>query len=99
MLAAKYMIESTVGVFFVLAAVVMFSIWLTDNFKLFKKLGAALLAILLAMLLANAGLIPGESVVYGFLGSSGVAAAVVLILLSVDIRTIIKAPAAMPKGP
>lgn len=85
------MIDATVAVFFILAAVVMLSVWLADNFKPLKKIGSALLAILLAMLLSNLNIIPGESQVYNFLATSGVSAAVVLILLSVEIRTIKKA--------
>ncbi|MCP4708303.1 MAG: DUF819 family protein [Planctomycetes bacterium] len=92
------MIDSIVAVFFVLAVVVLISIWLANEFRFLKKLGAALIAILLGMLMSNIGIIPGESVVYDFLESSGVSAAVVLILLSVDIRTIKKAGPLMLKA-
>jgi uncharacterized membrane protein len=85
------MIDSTVAVFSILAAIVLLSIWLTNEYKPLKKIGAALIGILLGMLASNIGILPGKSEAYDFLANSGVSAAVVLILLSVDIRTIKKA--------
>ncbi|MFC1783395.1 DUF819 family protein [Planctomycetota bacterium] len=85
------MFDSIVAVFFILTVIVLLSIWLVNEFKPLKKIGAALIGILLGMLLSNIGILPGESEVYNFLETSGVSAAVVLILLSVDIRTIKKA--------
>jgi uncharacterized membrane protein len=64
---------------------------LEDRYHLFKSLGSALLAILGAMVLSNAGLIPGESSTYVFLGGPAVSAGIALILLGVDVRTVIKA--------
>jgi uncharacterized membrane protein len=47
--------------------------------------------ILLAMLLSNLGIIPGASPAYDFLSGPGVSAGIVLILLSVDLATVVKA--------
>lgn len=92
------MIDTTVAVFFILSAIVFLSVWLVDRYKPFKKIGAALIGILLGMLLSNLGVLPGESKVYNFLASYGVSAAVVLILLSVEIGTVKKAGPLMLKA-
>lgn len=55
---------------------------------MFKKLGSGALAILLGMVLSNATIIPGESEAYNFLMHEGVTAGIVLILLSVNIKSI-----------
>lgn len=73
---------------FALAVVVLVSLWLEKNVKVFGKLGAAATAILVAMLLSNLGVIPGESPVYDFLMGPLVLAGIVLILLSVNVASI-----------
>ncbi|HSG50190.1 MAG TPA: DUF819 family protein, partial [Longimicrobiales bacterium] len=60
-------------------------------FRFFRAFGAALVGILLGMVLSNAGLIPGESPVYDFLMGPAVSAGIILILLSVDVRTVVQA--------
>lgn len=85
------MISDPVAVFVVLAVIVYAALRLEDRFRVFRALGAALVAILLGMLLSNTGVLPGASATYGFLSHTGVALGVVLILLSVDIRSIMKA--------
>ncbi len=92
------MISDPVAVFFALALVVYLSIWLSENYTIFKKIGAAVLGIILAMILSNIGLLPGSSSTYTFLVSHGVNAAVVLILISVDIESIKKAGPQMLKA-
>jgi uncharacterized membrane protein len=84
-------ISDPVAVFVVLAVIVYVALRLEERFRVFKALGAALVAILLGMLLSNTGVLPGQSATYGFLSRTGVALGVVLILLSVDIRSIMKA--------
>lgn len=85
------MITSETGALFALAAVVLVAIQLEARYRLFRSLGAALVGILLAMLLSNVGIIPGASPAYDFLSGPAVSAGIVLILLSVDLRTVIEA--------
>jgi uncharacterized membrane protein len=85
------MITDPTSVFFVLAAVVAVAIVLELRTRFFRALGSALVGILLGMLLSNVGLIPGESSAYDFLAGPGVSAGIVLILLTVDIRSVAKA--------
>ena len=81
------MITDPAAVFSVLAVIVAGMIWL-ERFEDFRKLGAAATSILLAMVLSNAGVIPGDSPVYEFFTGYGVLAGTVLILLSVDFGSI-----------
>ena len=81
------MITNPVAIFSILSMVVFGMIWL-ERFKNFRKLGAAAASILFAMVLSNAGLLPGESSVYDFFTGYGVLAGTVLILLSVDLSSI-----------
>jgi len=85
------MITDPTAVFFVLAAVVAVAVALELRSKLFRALGSALVGILLGMLLSNLGVIPGESPAYDFLGGPAVYAGIVLILLTVDVRSIAQA--------
>ena len=85
------MINEPTAVLFILAAVVAVAVALEARHHLFRSLGSALLAILFAMVLSNAGLIPGDSSAYVFLAGPAVSAGIALILLGVDVRTVIKA--------
>ena len=85
------MITNSTAVFFVLATVVAVAITLELRTKVFRALGSALVGILLGMLLSNTGIIPGESPAYAFLGGPAVSAGIILILLSVDVRSVAKA--------
>lgn len=85
------MITSELGALFALAVVVLVAVRLEASYRLFRSLGAALVGILLAMLLSNLGIIPGASPAYDFLSGPAVSAGIVLILLSVDLRTVIEA--------
>lgn len=85
------MISDPTAVFFLLAAVVAVSLTLEVRFRFFRAFGAALVGILLGMALSNAGLIPGESPAYDFLMGPAVSAGIILILLSVDVRTVVQA--------
>jgi len=89
------MITDPFAVLVVLAAVVYLSIVLDEQFRVFRALGSVLVAILLGMALSNAGLLPDTSPTYDFLASSGVSAAIVLILLTVDVRSVFSAGPAM----
>lgn len=85
------MITDPTAVFFVLATVVAIAIVLERRTKFFGALGSALVAILIGMLLSNLGLIPGESTAYAFLGGPAVSAGIILILLTVDVRSVVAA--------
>jgi len=85
------MITDPTHIFLVLAAVVLISVWLEKRYSLVRSLSAALTGILLGMLLSNVGLIPGESPTYDYLMGPGVNLGIALILLSVDLRSILKA--------
>lgn len=85
------MITDPAAVFFVLGAVVALAVWLEMRWSALRALGSALLGILLAMVLSNAGVIPGTSPAYVFLGGPAVSAGIVLILLSVDVRSVLRA--------
>ena len=89
--AVPLMISDPAAVFFVLGAVVALSVALELRWSAFRALGSALVGILLAMALSNAGVIPGESAAYDFLGGPAVSAGIVLILLSVDVRSVVGA--------
>ena len=84
-------VSDPTAVFLVLAAVVAVALALEANTRTFRALGAALVGILLAMLLSNLGVIPGESPAYEFLGGPAVSAGIVLILLTVDVRSVVQA--------
>lgn len=92
------MVTEPITVFLILAIVVVISIWLEKRFDFFRALGAALLGILFAMALSNVGILPDNSPAYEFLVGPGVSAAIVLILLSVDIRSVRKAGPVMLKA-
>ncbi len=92
------MITNTIAIFFILAFAVILSLWLEKRYATFKKLGAGAIAIILGILLSNSGFLPGDSPAYDFLMSQGVSASIVLILLSVDIRSIKQAGPTMLKA-
>lgn len=82
----------------ILVLVVLSAIWLEENTKAFKKMGAAALTILLGMLLSNIGVIPGESAVYDFFRGPGVLAGIILCLLSVNLSSLKDAGSPMLKA-
>jgi len=84
-------LSSPLAVFFTLALIVWGAVSLENRFQLFRSLGSALVAILVAMAFSNAGLIPGESSAYAFLGGPAVSVGIALILLSVDVRSVLEA--------
>jgi len=85
------MITDPTAVFFLLAGCVAIALLLEARTKIFGALGSALLGILGGMLLSNLGIIPGTSPAYEFLGGPAVNAGIVLILLTVDVRSVAKA--------
>lgn len=85
------MISNPLAVLLALAAVVYVADLLAERIALFRSLGAALVAILLAMLLSNLRLLPEESPTYDFLVGPALSFGIALILLSVDLRSIVQA--------
>ncbi len=85
------MISDPVAVLVVMAAVVWVAVRLEERYTLFRSLGSALVGILLAMVLSNVGLIPGESPTYELLMGPVVSVGIALILFSVDVRTVFSA--------
>jgi uncharacterized membrane protein len=85
------MISDPIAITGLLAAVVWVSVRLEERFELVRSLSSALVAILFAMALSNIGLIPGNSPAYDFLFGPGVMAGIALIMLSVDLRSVIRA--------
>ena len=85
------MITDPFAVFLVLAVVVYVAIFLEGRYRLFRSFSAALVGILLAMILSNAGVIPGDSRAYDILIDPGVSLGIVLILLNVDLRSVLEA--------
>lgn len=85
------MITNPTAVFFLLASAVAVAIVLEIRTTVFRALGSALVGILLGMILSNTGIIPGESPAYDFLGGPAVSAGIILILLTVDVRSVAKA--------
>ena len=89
------MIEAALPVTLVLALVVYVSIRLEERVRVVRALGSVLVAIVIAAVLANAGILSSRSPAYGLLGGLGVNIGVVLILLGVDLRTVREAGAPM----
>ena len=89
------MITNPFAVFLILTCVVFVAVYLEGRYKLFRSLSAALVGILLAMVLSNIGLIPGDSQAYDILIDPGISLGIVLILLGVNLRTIRQAGPAM----
>ena len=85
------MITNPLAVFFLMAACVSVALMLEARVRVFTALGSALVAILLGMVLSNTGVIPGTSPAYDFLGGPAVYAGIVLILLTVDVRSVASA--------
>ncbi len=85
------MISDPVAVLVVLAGIVYLAVSLEEKFRWARSLGSALLGILMGMLLSNVGVLPGENETYRFLVGPGVSVGIVLILFSVDVRTVFSA--------
>jgi uncharacterized membrane protein len=90
--------ENTTTITLALVFTVLLAIWLENNTRVFKKLGAAALSILIGMLFSNLGLIPGTSTVYDFFRGPGVLAGITLFLLTVDLGSIRAAGGPMLKA-
>ncbi len=92
------MVTNTLAILVILSFSVIASLWLEKRFALCRKLGAGGIAILIGIALSNSGFLTDDSVAYDFLMSQGVSASIVLILLSIDIRSIKAAGPVMLKA-
>ena len=82
------MIQDPFGIFLALAAAVFLAVWLESRFRFFRAMSAGLMCLLFGMVLSNSGLLPGDAEAYYQLGNIWVNAAIVLVLLNVDLRTV-----------
>lgn len=85
------MIGDPLAVFLALAAVVYGCIKLEEWFAWARAMGATLIAILAALALSNAGVLPHTSPTYDVLGGIGVSLGIALVLLGVDVRSVLQA--------
>ena len=89
------MIQDPFGIFLALAAAVFLAVWLERQYRFFRTMSAALMCLVFGMILSNSGLLPGDAEAYYQLGNIWVNAAIVLVLLNVDLRTVLNAGKAM----
>ncbi len=82
------MIQDPFGVFLALVAVAFLAVWLEARHRFFRAMSAGLMCLLFGMALSNFGILPGDAAAYAQLGTIWVNAAIVLVLLQVDLRTI-----------
>ncbi len=92
------MINDPIAIFLLMSLIVITALWLERSVPFLKKMGSASLCIILGIILSNTSVIPGESPVYDFLMREGVTASIVLILLSVSIKSLKMAGTTMLKA-
>ena len=85
------MIQDPFGIFLALAAAVFLAVWLEGRYRFFRSMSAGLMCLVFGMVLSNSGLLPGDAEAYYQLGNIWVNAAIVLVLLNVDLRTLLSA--------
>ena len=89
------MIQDPFGIFLALAASVFLAVWLERNYRFFRSMSAGLLCLLFGMVLSNAGVLAGEAEAYHQISDIWINAAIVLVLLNVDLRAVRAAGKAM----
>ena len=89
------MIQDPFGIFLALAASVFLAVWLERNYRFFRSLSAGLLCLLFGMVLSNTGFLVGEAESYEQISNIWINAAIVLVLLNVDLRAVLGAGKAM----
>ena len=85
------MIQDPFGIFLALAAAVFLAVWLEKRYRFFRAMSAGLMCLVFGMILSNSGLLPGDAEAYYQLGNIWVNAAIVLVLLNVDLRSLLAA--------
>ncbi len=84
-------ITGPLAVFLTLALVVLVSVKLEKRVVRARVLGSVFLSILFAAVLSNAGLLPGRSAAYDYLGGIGVNLGIALVLLGVNVESVRRA--------
>lgn len=82
--------DNTWALWAIIAGGVAISIWLEQKYKWAAKISGAIIALVMAMLLANFGIIPTDAPVYDTVWGYVVPLAIPLLLLNSDIRKIWK---------
>ena len=85
------MIQDPFGIFLALAGAVFLAVWLEGRYRFFRAMSAGLMCLVFGMILSNSGLLPGDAEAYYQLGNIWVNAAIVLVLLNVDLRSLLAA--------
>ncbi len=89
------MIQDPFGIFLTLVATAFLAVWLEARHRFFRAMSAGLMCLVFGMALSNSGLLPGDAEAYYQLGNIWVNAAIVLVLLQVDLRTVREAGKSM----
>ena len=89
------MIQDSFGIFLALAASVFFAVWLEKHVRFFRSMSAGLLCLLFGMVLSNSGVLAGEAEAYHQISDIWINAAIVLVLLNVDLGAVRDAGKAM----
>jgi uncharacterized membrane protein len=79
------MIEAPLALAALVAGITALSFWLDRHVRFLSRVGAGMLAILLAAILSNAGLVPAQSPVYDVVGGTVTSLAIAWLLLAVDL--------------
>lgn len=85
------MIESILPLGALIAAAMALAFWLDHRFEALSKVGASLLAILFGALLSNFGIVPAASPLYDGISGIVTSLAIAWLLLSIDLRDVMKA--------
>ncbi len=85
------MIESPLGLATMFAVVAALAFWLDYRFEALGKLGASMMAIIFGAVLSNAGLVPVASPVYDVVVGPVTSVSIAWLLLSVNLRDLVKA--------
>ena len=85
------MIESPLALATLIAAVTALAFWLDYRFPALGKVGASMMAIIFGAILSNTGLVPAASPVYDVVVGPVTSVSIAWLLLSVDLRDLVKA--------
>ncbi len=85
------MIDSPLALATLIAAVTALAFWLDYRFPALGKVGASMMAIIFGAILSNTGLVPVESPVYDAVIGPVTSVSIAWLLLSVDLRDLVKA--------
>lgn len=92
------MIRDPLALTALIAGITALAFWLDHRFKALSRLGASLLAIVLGAILSNLGLVPVSSPVYDMVTGPVTSLAIAWLLLSVNLKDVVKAGPRMLKA-